>query len=339
MAITLSTIASRCNLSRQTVSQIIRNPENPKFAERTRKLVLTTARNLNYLPNRVAGHLREGRTQLLSMVVAWYAPELMDLAEQTASAREYALMVQCTAGPNKEAEIRALTTALTRRVDGIVWQPLQEESAYEDIIRQIRRMGVQVVMLETQLESFWEASVVDFDYSTGYGPALEHLEDQGYRKLVYLTGLENRLDANQINEFHRAVSGVPAAKDVCIIRDEQEIQPAVLRQLEETPVPVCFVCETDWLGLHVIRIAKALRLNVPQQLGVIVINDVLIGGRFRVGELCTPSISAIPRPFGQMSRRAIEILVERIEKKTAESGRKELIPMSFIPRESTTRRV
>ena len=79
---TIREIAAACNVSIATVSNILNGNGKRKASERTQKLVLEKARELNYTPNLVAKNLRLQRTKTLGILIedmtVFHVPYVVD---------------------------------------------------------------------------------------------------------------------------------------------------------------------------------------------------------------------------------------------------------------------
>ncbi|MHB1190564.1 MAG: LacI family DNA-binding transcriptional regulator, partial [Armatimonadota bacterium] len=62
MNVTLLDIAKKLNVSRTTVSRVLKGEDNPYISDKTRQRVLETAKEMGYRPNRVARALVTGRS-------------------------------------------------------------------------------------------------------------------------------------------------------------------------------------------------------------------------------------------------------------------------------------
>lgn len=67
-SVTAKDIANACGISQATVSYVINNKEGKKISEATRKMVLETARKLNYVPNSTARSMRTSRAMSIGVI-------------------------------------------------------------------------------------------------------------------------------------------------------------------------------------------------------------------------------------------------------------------------------
>jgi LacI family transcriptional regulator len=330
--VTLETIAQACKVSRSAVSIVLRHPEHPRFAKATRDRIHAVARRLNYIPNRMASGLRRGQSRLLGLVVPWNTPELLDRAEDQANKADFGMMIQFTLRRDPEAERRALALALERRVDGLVWLQADPLSNYEEIFQQIRDTDTHMVMMEWPVEGFPNADLIKLDYEAALVPVLRGLGER-YQKVVYVCrGMRHPMRAARAKIFNDTAQRYGFPNQVI---DDYELGDLDTLWRSCAEDSTAFFCDADWFGLDVLQMAHQQGLSIPDRIGTVSVSDLLIGGRYRIGEISNPSMSAIRRPSGQMVERAVNLLVERVSGQRVGLGEVFEFPLSFHPRDST----
>jgi len=340
MSVTISDIAARCNLSPGAVSQVLRDPDHPRFLPETRERILRAAREMNYVPNRLASQLRQGQTHLLSLVLPYNIPELMDVAERTAEQNGYAMMVQYTPTPSHAIQHRDLLAALERRVDGILWMASNCGSDHQQLIASMKQAGTWPVLLEAEPAHWPQVDVVGINTGQACRQAVGHLLEQGYAQLVHLTyePVEGprRICAEQ---FLAAAAQQGVEGRILCIDPSQDVSGQILTFISQRddPGPVGFLCENDWVGIDLTRLLESTGLSIPDDAGVVIIGDLLLGDRFYLGELTRPKLTAVQRPYGQMAAKAVELLMRRIREKQSTPPQQILLDMQLIVRDSSVR--
>ncbi|MFA6816594.1 MAG: LacI family DNA-binding transcriptional regulator [Lentisphaeria bacterium] len=319
MAITMKDIARHCGLSGGAVSQVLRDPENPRFSPKTRKLILETAAKLDYRQNPLSRALRTNRTNLLGLMLPWNEPEVMDCVERVASENGYKILIQFTAHPRAGLELEGLHSFLDWNVDGILWEPsFMTNDDFQPLLDTIRREGPPLVMLERR------QSGVDFPLvSTDYRPALEkcvrHLHEQGFRKVVFVAmAMEDcsGIVDDKVRDIADLAQNCGMEFAHCKIDTErgnlkQQAMAAVGDPANENS---CFLCYS-WLISDFVDAADALHRKIPEDLGLVMMIDLLIGGRLRVSNLLRPKITAIRVNSSELAELAVNRLLALIQKK------------------------
>lgn len=334
MAVTLQHIADRCNVSRVTVSHVLRNPEHPRYAQATKKRVLQAASDLQYSPNLVARSLKRGQTNLLGVIIPFNDPGVLDRIQYIAQELGYAVMVQFSPVPNEDAEVRALKSAIDRKVDGIIWQPCSTVSTSPEKLKMIQNSRIPVVQMQTRVPHFQAADYVGIDWRQAIEMAVGHLGAGGYDRIAYLTQPQGAYEprGERVQLFESALHQRGAVGDVVIAQD-QDFESSAADYLRSHPTQtVGFVGQG--VGLHgVLKMAQAQGRRVPEDVGVLLLGDMLLGGRYRLGELTGVTLSAIQMP--DYSRLAMSTLVERIKKNRTGPGIEHVLDVSLVQREST----
>lgn len=337
MGITYADIARDSGVSTATVSLILRNPEHPEFNAGTRQRVLEAARRLNYMPNRVAASLRGGKTRTLALVVPYNEVELMDVAERTASELGFSIMIQFTHKPDLNLERKAVCSAIEHRVDGLIWQPSQPTRAYASLLPHLAGFQRNVVFLEHRLRRLPDADWVYCDIRPGMEASVSLLRERGYRRFAYLCPADFHVTRRWRMCLFRQLLGQPFEL-LTYPRDEsprQLIRDQLHRLLRQSDEPLGIVSDLDWAAVHAIDACRSLGVGVPEQVGVIGINDSLVGGSFRIGEATCPRITAVRRPVGEAARTAVRQLIARINGSRRRSGKTHPIQTTLVEREST----
>ncbi|HSD64358.1 MAG TPA: LacI family DNA-binding transcriptional regulator, partial [Ignavibacteriaceae bacterium] len=135
--VTLKNIADALSISMMTVSRALNN--NPNVDEKTRLLVLKTARDLGYFPNHIAKSLAVAKTQTVGVVVPEithsFFPDAIKGIEEIVYRAGYHIMLTHSAEDTKR-EISAIETLVSRRVDGILASVAESDTEYQ-IYKQI----------------------------------------------------------------------------------------------------------------------------------------------------------------------------------------------------------
>lgn len=308
MSVTHSDIARLSGVSRAAVSQVLKNPDHPRFSAATRRLILDSARQLNHIPNRLASGLREGRTKTIGLVMPFNVPELLDTAQQIANAADHSFVPQFTFKPDPAAERRAILSLLEHRVDGFIWQPSAEADAYGDLLEMIRNSGTHLMYLERRLSEL-PGDLVYSDTRLGTRLALDHFRQQGFDRVVYLTSdTRYRLRQQRLEEYLAINGGGPYIE---LVRPDEEL----LFMADELFVGggrLGLYCDSDLTGLRVMHLAQDRGLKLPQQVGLIGLGELRIAGMY-VGDMIRPGMTTVRRHHDQIARLSTDHLLKRCE--------------------------
>jgi LacI family transcriptional regulator len=180
-AVTLNDVARLAEVSKSTVSNVIRGAAH--VAPATRSRVEEAIRELGYRPNGVARALRERATRVLALVVPdavnpFYA-HLAHGMERRARREGFGVLVAHTGG-DPGVELAQMTALVSRRADGVLVGGLSRRSTLH--VRLLDE-GVPVVCgFAADDERF---GVIDTDDATGMAAIMDHLGGLGHRRVTF----------------------------------------------------------------------------------------------------------------------------------------------------------
>lgn len=335
MAVTLQDIADKCNVSRVTVSHVLRNPEHPRYSEATKQRVAEVAKELKYFPNLVAKNLKQGKTNVLAVVIPFNDPGVLDTVERIAQELGYAVLVQFSPEPNEQAEARALESVIARRVDGIIWQPCSTLGMSDDRLSMLNDAKMPVVQVQSQVPQFAQADYVGVDWEGVFEKAVKYLKKCGYSRIAYVSYPGESYEPRRERvEIFRSLTGIHGIPGDILISEPADAEGVLDKYMDEHDEPVAFWGQ-EFPVVEVLEMARQKGKAIPGDVGILLLGDMLLGGRYRLGEMTGTKLSAIRIPAIEIAREAMGTLVQRIKKKITGPGISKIIDVSLIEREST----
>ncbi len=313
MAVTMKDIAKHCGVSEGAVSQVLRNPEHPRFSEATRQMIRETANRLDYRQNKLSLALSSKKTNMIGLMLPWNEPQVMDQIERMVSANGYKLMLQFTAHPREGAELDALKSFLDWNVGGIIWE---SSGVYEPdckaVLKEIRKSHIPLVFLERAIVDGFP--VIRTNFSHAIKKCVAHLKQQGYGRIQFLCPEQRSSILSSIIADFAAASeqnGIPYRVKTFFSPGGQEFD-SMLRQPDS--LNTAFICDS-WDTIEMVEAARRCSLHIPNDIGIVMIHDELLGGRFHISELLYPKVTVIRVNVMNMAERAVKILFQLIDKK------------------------
>ena len=184
---TLRDVADLAGVSTKTVSRVV-NHQN-EISAATRQRVQAAIDQLDYRPNILARSLIHQRSNTLA-VIAWgidyFGPSRTVVGiEQEANELGYSLFLSLVNHPTDNHE-QILDTLISRRVEGIIWA-IPEVGNNRNWI-QTNRLDQLPPVVFLSMGSRPGISVVSVDNRDGAKQAVQHLLQQGRRKIGIITG-------------------------------------------------------------------------------------------------------------------------------------------------------
>jgi LacI family transcriptional regulator len=332
--VTLQDIASKTGYTKNTVSRALRN--KPEISKATRKLINDTAKEMGYITNTIAGALRSGVTRTIAIILGDISnPHFGIMAKEVeiaARRHSYHTFVLNT-DENYEVEEEAVYSALSKKVDGIILCPTQKSS--KDI-RLLKKNGIPFVLWGRYFAAEPETDyVICNDFKGGY-LATHHLIERGHRDILCLTGPGYISSARErLAGYQKALKEQGIGYRPDLIR-ETSVTTGACRQviqkaLEEKVKFTAIFAFSDMLAWEAIYTLNKHGIRVPHDVGVIGFDNIQ-------SRMYLPfPLTSISPSKKRMSRRAVDILMRKINTPTSDQYFHEVIEPTIVIRESTAK--
>lgn len=305
--LTISDIAKEVGVSKTTISRYL-NGNYAYMSAETRGKIEYVINVHNYVPNSVARTLKSKKSRLIGVVVNTLryqvGAQTVTGINDVCSRNDYGTIVCCTNDdPEKEAE--AIQLCLNQQVEGMVIIPCTNDRArYEAICSR----GVPIVLCTRRIEG-WPYGCVYVKHDELICQMLDHLKEQGFKKVRFLLDVDNFHKAKMANVFARKAEllfGMDRSESVTLIgRTSSRVSQAVDQFLKEYPgqQKAVLAVNTHTLFLLLKHLEK-LDVRIPQDLGVC--------GYDAIGwsELMRPGVTSMRQPMDQMGIQAGEKLLK-----------------------------
>ncbi|OGV76571.1 MAG: hypothetical protein A3K19_32300 [Lentisphaerae bacterium RIFOXYB12_FULL_65_16] len=312
MSATIRDVARRARVSETTVSLAFQ--DKSRISDATRQRVLTVARNLNYVPNLAARHLRAGQSRTLGVLVndltnPFYT-RMVRMVEHTAESFGYQVFVmESQWDPGREAE--SLRRMLEARVRGAILCLCEESDASFDILGDY---NVPYVAMDSYPRGF-KGPFVANDVTCAGRLAAEHLVAAGCRHLALLIPPSK---GRRFSAFERLMDGFgPALKAHGRPFSRAQVVDADLSIAggmtgfaslrSSRPKTDGLLCGNDLCALGVMEAADRAGVRVGPDLAVMGIDDLEVAALARV------SLTTIRQPNDRVAELATQALVRAID--------------------------
>lgn len=332
-------VAGLARVSKMTVSRALARPDS--VSAETRERVMRAIKELDYVPDRVAGALSSRKTGFVGLILptltnANFAGTAQGLAD---SLREEncQLLISYTLYDVEEEE-RQIRALLTRRPDAIVILGTNHTPATIEILRRAHIPVVEIWDLPDEAIGH----VVGFsNWEAGYRAA-QHLISLGHLKIGAIghdadTAILDARGENRLRGFTAALRDA-GLSDEHIVRTM--LAPASFEQgssglglmLRRTPDIEAIFAVADVPAFGALMECHRRRIRVPEDISLLGFGD------FDLSRQCVPSLSTIRCDVTEIGRRTGEVLLPflRGEADPATAApRREVIRFELIHRETT----
>ncbi len=312
MRVTIKDIAKRVGVTPATVSMVINN--SPKISQKTKELVASAIKEMNYHPNYIGRSLVKGKTNNIAVVASFFASlfalESVRGIEANLRNTQYNLILYSTRGLEENENEMLRRLFYERRADGIIIISLRME---KELLDEFKKEGIPVVFIEEVIEG---APTVKFKNIKGAYMATEYFAKNKRKNIGLIVG-ESGLNAEErlkgykdaLNDFGMAFD----EKNVVRVKNYnfEEGEKCLKQLLKKSPDTDAIFCAAgDVTAIGVLDAAKAMGVKVPDDIAVIGYDDIYISN------LTNPSLTTIRQPIAQMGRQAFDVLMDIVEGKT-----------------------
>jgi LacI family transcriptional regulator len=303
--VTLIDVAQHCQVSRATVSLVLR--DSPLVADATRERVKRGMEELGYVYNRAAASLRSQKSGAIGVVLtqinnpyfAEFAAGLQDVLGESG-----VVPLMGVSNEDREQQARIVRSLVERGVDGIVMIPAHGTTA-DDLPN---LLGTPLVLMARQIPGA-TADYVGAVNHAGAAAAAAHLYQHGCRRIAFLGGFVDSSARDErvggVRQFLESKGlGLPAelAPESAPLRPDAYRAAMHLLRTQDVDGVICF---NDVVAFGLLDALADLDQSVGSEIRVIGFDDVHEAGHNR------PSLSSVAVPAHETGRRAAQIVLER----------------------------
>lgn len=327
---TLMDVARLAGVSPSTVSRILNG--TARVSEDKRQAVLAAIAQMNFAPNQMAQALKKGRSMTIGIVVqdissAFFDENLRGIDDGLKGTGYASVIVSGHWNPEEEAErIRLL---LGRKVDGIILLSgrMSDEA--------VRAFSQQRPIVSTGRELHTRSALgIKLDNEHGAWMATHHLIELGHRRIAFIAGPPNNLDAEErLAGYRRALREADLPFDPKLVVEGNFIESGgllAINHLFETQQQFSAVFAANDQSAYGVRLCLYRKgIRVPDDISLVGFDD-LPGSSYT-----TPPLTTIRQPLYEIGLLSTNALLRLINGETVDT---QVPPLELIVRE-TTRRV
>lgn len=203
-----------------------------------------------------------------------------------------------------------------RKVDGLIIASLMtEEKKYEKVnlslLRQIEKASIPYVIIDGYLKNHPADCVIINNEEMSYS-LTNHLLEQGYRRIAFISGLYCSSAEDRLNGYKKAL------KEACISCDENLISFSkgrfekdaylLAKNLLAKQKPDAFFGVNDVFAYGAFKAIEEAGLKVPKDIGLVGFDDSDIAYKLKI------PLTTARQPREEIGKRAVQLLQKRIEK-------------------------
>jgi len=324
-------VAKRAGVAPITVSRCINN--SGYCSPETRMRVEAAITELGFVPNRLASGLRSKRSNTLALVLTDITnPFFTTIArgvEDMASDTGYTVIF-CNTDESVSKEKMYVQMILEKRVDGIILVPALSGL---DSVTLIKKQGIPIVVLDRRIPDL-KTDVVRCDSEGGAYNLTRLLLSLGHREIAILNGPSGvSTSEDRLTGYRRALTEAGIAtntnREYYGAFTQESGYELTHKALANAQKPTALFATNNFIAFGVLKALQEIGLRVPEDIAVVGFDDL-------PSSLVTfPFLTVAAQPAYEMGKRAIEILLNKLEGGAADQYQEVVLPAEIVIRQSS----
>jgi LacI family transcriptional regulator len=330
---TIADVAKEAGYSPMTVSRVINGEKNVR--ETTRHAIEKAITKLNYSPNLAARSLAGAEQIRIAMLygnpsAAYLSRFLVGTSEQARKSHVQLIIEPCDQENDVADSFKALVDS---GIDGIVISPpLCDSPQMLDLIEKSNVLCVIVANWNPP----GKMSVVHIDDVEAAASMTRHIISLGHTRIGFVIGNpEHKASWQRLEGFKQAMTAAGLEIDPAYVVPGQFTYRSGLdaaeKLLDLPNPPTAIFASNDDMAAAAVTVAHRRHLDVPKDVTICGFDDT------DFAQSIWPELTTIHQPIAEMSRTAVEILVDHI--RGIRNGRvykreERLLDFTFVRRES-----
>ncbi len=334
--VTMNDIAQVCGVSRAVVSLVLNGREKEVgIAVQTRDRILSTAETLGYCRNELARAMVTGRNHVVAVIVCGdpdleFTQRIIRGALDAASRQNFSVKLFQPRPEEMSATLRKLKE---QQIAGVLMHDASIR-VLEPWLENLKRLGIPCGVFNLPNPTGIGFGIYSDDRS-GMEAAVEYLASLGHTRIAHLTTKDQPYEYVELRrhgyldgmakfspEKPRILEGISLGFD-----SNLELLSALLKEPRNTR-PTALVCATDFLAAELYHAAYLRKKFIPEEFSVIGY------GGLRIGMFLPVQLTTVGQPFQEMGKRAMEMLLNSIQKQESADGKNIVLKPEMIIKHS-----
>jgi DNA-binding LacI/PurR family transcriptional regulator len=344
----MADVARLAGVSHQTVSRVLN--DHPNVRAPTRDRVLAAIRELAYRPNAAARTLVTRRTHTLGVIsvdTMLYGPTSMLYGFERAAHDAYFVSIASLPALDRGSMLDAVDRFVGQGVEGII-----VIATHDSGVAALAHVPPEVPIVALGCGTHASISSVAVDNEAGAAAATRYLLELGHRTVHHIAGPASNLDAEErVTGWRQTLRDAGAPEPDVLAGDwsaasgyelgsrlideqnqqNQQNQQGERNQDGDRPATVtAILCGNDTMALGVLRALAERGLRVPDDVSVVGFDDIPEASYY------TPPLTTVRQDFGEVGRKALNVLVDRMSG-ASDTGPRARVSPELIVRQSAAR--
>lgn len=330
----MSTIKKVCQLAGVSTATVSRTLKNPGMVNvKTRERIFKAIAQAGYRPNVMASSVKTGKSNSLVVLVPnlsnSFFLKIIQGIEQAAQESGYSVLLGDTQG-NQAREHEYAGMVLSNRADGLIHLDHSFPFSKNDASL---ASNVPMVSVCERIVAEQKYPVVELDNYSACRALAKHLTSYGHKQFGVIAGQqESQIHKDRLGGIKSVLAEENITLDNSLVvggeYSYESGQQGARELLAHSNRPTAIFCFNDDIAIGAIHEIKNQGLRVPEDISVVGFDNI------KVTAYMDPPLTTIDQPANEMGRKAVEVVLQLINKKTLQKDR-EIVPFSLLERASS----
>jgi LacI family transcriptional regulator len=325
-ATTLQDVAREAGVATMTVSVVLNGARSgTRVSDATRQRILEAAARLRYRPNAVARGLTRQRMDTIGVVAKFDDGEinlyfLEVLTGILDAGVRYGQNTMVFSVSDWEKDEQRILRLCDGRVDGMI---LVGPIFSADFAETLLHYSAFVTIHSTgAMPNTYDLNVDD---EAAACTIVRHLVENGHRRIAHFTGGNLEGAQRRLNGYRKALTEAGIPLDDSLVLDGEfstESGHRLVRALVEgwpnEPLPTAIFCANDAVAYGCIEELTRYGISVPDDVSVAGFDDLM------TARMTNPPLTTMRQPFHRMGQRAVELVLQQIQRDSEDAERQRL---------------
>lgn len=324
-------VAQRAGVSQAAVSMVLGGGSASSLPVETVERIQAAAKELGYVPNRLARALKTRRTMTIACVVPDitnpFYPALIRGVQKVAQNQGYDVITLNSDG-DAASERHFIEWALEGRVDGVVGVFFTLRAAD---LKVLLDNSIAVVRIESSRKSGGTLSIDDIfvDSRAAATEVVQRLIALGHQRIAMVAGIGGPQGV-RVEGYRQALAFRQLEPLVVIEHSFTETAgyAAATAILDSGFAPTAIFAANDLMAIGALQALRNRNVAVPEQMAVVGFDNIA------AAPLVTPALTTVTQFQDRMGERAAQILLQRLAGSITGPGTVHEMPFELIERGS-----
>ncbi len=330
--LTLESLAKQIGVSRSTISRVING--SPSVSPEVREKVLKAIQVTGFHPNAAARSLASQRSWMIGLVLPRsvasffrdpYFPQLTQGIAYSCNDHDLSLSLFLVANKKDEEKILPRITR-SGMLDGVL---VQSGEVGDKLINQLTKSTLPTVVMGRP----WEpesVTYIDVDNVTSAANATRYLIGLGYQRIATITGnMSSTVSIDRLEGYRKGLSTSGRKFHADLVAEGDFTESSGYQSMKKLlpTKPDAVFCASDIMAVGAIRAINEAGLTIPGDIALVGFDDI------PMGSLTTIQLTTVRQPIIQFGIKAVELLIDLIEK-GSKPARRMILDTELVVRES-----